>query len=295
MGPSRSPCYTFSVHFETDTKIMIIPDSALTWNFAPSILMMLISQAVLYGYLIYTARRDAHWGSAVRASQVSYFALGLLLIFVALVTPLDSLSNEALFSAHMVQHILLMLLASACLLLGTPGYWIRYLYNLPVVKRLLPIFTHPLVTLLFFNAVMWLWHVPALYEGALRDPNLHILEHMMFLVAGVLMWLPVTHAVPPARPLSYPARMAYLFACMVSSSILGAIFTFAPTIAFPFYGAASLAFGLSPMTDQQLAGLIMWVPGSGIFFVAILASFAAWLNAEDRKGKAQFPPPPYVQ
>jgi putative membrane protein len=274
-----------------------MPDisTALNWNFAPSILVMLISQAVLYGYLIHVARSDGHWGVDVRRSHVIYFALGLMLILTALVTPIDSLSNVALFSAHMVQHIVLMLLASACLLLGTPGYWIRTLYDLPVLKRVLPIVTHPLVTLVAFNAVMWIWHVPALYEGALRNPNVHILEHLMYLAAGVLMWLPVIHDVPPGHVLSYPARMAYLFACMVSSSILGAIFTFAPTIAFPFYGSAPLAFGLTPMTDQQLAGLIMWVPGSGVFFVAILLVFAAWLNSEDRKAQSQFPPPPYVQ
>jgi putative membrane protein len=269
--------------------------AALNWNFAPSIVMMLFSQAALYSYLIYVARSDGRWGADVRRSHVVWFALGLILIFTALVTPIDSLSNEALFSAHMVQHILLMLLAPACLLLGTPGYWLRTLYDLPVLKRVLPIVTHPLVTLIVFNAVMWIWHVPALYEGALRDGNVHIMEHMMYLTAGVLMWLPVIHDVPPGHVLSYPARMAYLFACMVSSSILGAIFTFAPDIAFPFYGTAPLAFGLTPMTDQQLAGLIMWVPGSGIFFIAILAVFAAWLNSEDRRAKTEFPPPPYVQ
>jgi cytochrome c oxidase assembly factor CtaG len=269
--------------------------TALNWNFAPSILVMLLSQAALYGYLIYLARQDGHWGTEVRVRHIVWFALGLSLIFVALVSPIDALSNEALFSAHMVQHILLMLLASACLLLGTPGYWIRSLYDLPVLKVVLPIVTHPLVTLAIFNAVMWVWHVPSLYEGALRNVNIHIIEHMMFLVAGVLLWLPVIHDVPPKHVLSYPARMAYLFACMISSSILGAIFTFAPTIAFPFYGNAPLFFGLTPQTDQQLAGLIMWVPGGGIFFIAIMIVFGAWLNSEDRKARAQFPPPPYVQ
>ena len=195
--------------------------SALNWNFAPSILVMLLSQAALYGYLIYVARQDGHWGTAVRVRHIVWFALGLILIFVALVSPIDALSNEALFAAHMVQHILLMLLASACLLLGTPGYWIRILYDLPVLKVVLPIVTHPLVTLAVFNVVMWVWHVPSLYEGALRDVNIHIIEHMMFLVAGVLLWLPVIHDVPPKHVLSYPARMAYLFACMISSSILG--------------------------------------------------------------------------
>ena len=275
----------------------MMPDvsTALNWNFAPSIVMMLISQAALYWYLIHIARKDGHWGSEVRASHVFYFALGLILIFAALVTPLDSLSDVALFSAHMVQHIVLMLLVPACLLLGTPAYWVRYLYDLPVLKRLLPIITHPLVTLIAFNVIMWIWHVPSLYEGALRNPNLHILEHMMFLAAGVLLWLPVVHDVPPGHVLSYPARIAYLFACMISSSILGAIFTFAPTIIFPYYGNAPLAFGLASITDQELAGLIMWVPGGGIFLVAILVVFAAWLNSEDRKAKTQFPPPPYVQ
>ncbi len=274
-----------------------MPDvsTALNWNFAPSILMLLISQAVLYGYLITIARRDGRWGSDVRRSHVIYFALGLIVIFIALVTPIDSLSNVALFSVHMVQHILLMLLASVCLLLGTPAYWIRSLYELPVLKRFLPIVTHPLVTLIAFNSVLWIWHVPVFYEGALRDPNIHIIEHMMFLVFGVLMWLPITHDVPPGHVASYPARIVYLFACMLSSSILGAIFTFAPTVAFTFYGNAPLAFGVTPATDQQLAGLIMWIPGSSFFFVAILVVFAAWLNSEDRKAKTQFPPPPYVQ
>jgi putative membrane protein len=277
------------------TMVATLPAGALDWNLAPSILVMLISQVVLYGYLIHVARQDGHWGSVVRRSHVAYFALGLTLMGAALLTPIDSLSNKALFSAHMVQHILLMLLAPACLLLGTPRYWVLALYDLPVLKRILPVVTHPLFTLIAFNAVMWLWHVPALYEGALQNPSAHIVEHLMFMGAGVLMWLPIIQATPPQHPLSYPAQMAYLFACMVSSSILGAIFTFAPTVSYSFYGMAPLALGLTPQTDQQLAGLIMWVPGSGIFFIAILLVFGAWLRAEDRTAREQFPPPPYVQ
>ena len=269
--------------------------TGLNWNFAPSIFMMLISLAVLYGYLIYLARKDGHWGKEVRGRHIAFFALGLFIIFIALVSPLDTLSNVALFSAHMVQHLLLMLIASALLLLGTPGYWIRYLYSLPVLKRILPIVTHPVVTLLTFNFVMWIWHVPALYQAALLDVNIHVMEHMMFLAAGVLMWLPVIHDAPPQHPLSYPGRIVYLFANMISSSILGALFTFATGIAYPFYGNASLAFGMSPATDQELAGLIMWVPGGGLFLISILIVFSAWLNAEDRKAKEQYPPPPYVQ
>ena len=175
---------------------------AIGWNFAPSILVMLVSLAALYGYLISLARKDGHWGKEVRGRHVAFFAAGLSIIFIALVSPLDALSNAALFSAHMTQHLLLLLLASAFLLLGIPGYWIHYLYGLPVLRRILPIITHPVFTLLAFNLIMWGWHLPNFYQAALTDANVHVLEHMTFLAAGMLMWLPVIHDAPPQHPLS---------------------------------------------------------------------------------------------
>lgn len=265
------------------------------WNFAPSIIVMLLSQAVLYGFLIYIARRDGHWGQEVNERHIVWFSLGLITMFIALVSPLDALSNDALFSAHMTQHILLALIAPACLLIGTPRYWIHYLHDLPVLKNILPILTHPIVTLVLFNLVLWLWHLPSLYEGALRDTNIHVLEHLMFLAAGVLFWSPVLHDVPPQRAMDYLAKIGYLFFTMVSSSILGAIFTFAQSAIYTFYGNAPLAFGLTPLDDQQLAGAIMWVPGGGLLLATILIFFALWLQSEDRKGQAKYPPPPYVQ
>ncbi len=265
------------------------------WNFAPSIIAMLLSQVVLYGFLVSIARRDGHWGREVKRSHIIWFAVGLSALFIALVSPLDALSNAALFAAHMTQHILLAFIAPACLLLGTPHYWIRYLYDRPVLKRFLSIVTHPIVTLMAFNFVLWIWHLPALYEGALHDVNVHVIEHLMFLASGVLMWLPIIHDVPPLSAMSYLAKIGYLFFGMVSSSILGAIFTFARSVIYTFYGNASLSFGLTPLDDQQLAGAIMWVPGGGLFLASILICFALWLQSEDRKGQAQYPPPPYVQ
>lgn len=264
------------------------------WNFAPSILAMLLSQAVLYGYLISLSRKDGQWGTEVRGRHIAWFAAGLLTIFIALVSPLDALSNYASFGAHMTQHVLLAIVAPALLLLGTPAYWLRYLFTLPIVKQVLRLIAHPLIAFAIFNVVLWAWHLPALYEGALRDPNIHILEHTMFLVTGVIMWAPILFNLPPDRPMSYLAKIAYLFFNMVSSSILAAMFTFAQSVIYPYYGNAMLRFGLTAMDDQQLAGAIMWVPGGGIFLVATLLAFAAWLNSEDRKGQAQYPPPPHV-
>lgn len=264
------------------------------WNFAPSILAMLLSQAILFGYLVSLSRKDRRWGTDVQLRHIAWFAIGLLIIFIALVSPLDALSNYALFSAHMTQHILLAIVAPICLLLGTPRYWLVYLFEISFLKWPLRVMTNFVFAILLFNAVLWAWHLPALYEGALRDPNIHVLEHTMFLITGVILWAPILHALPPDRPMSYLAKIAYLFFNMVASSILAAIFTFAQNVIYPFYGDAMLPFGLTALDDQQLAGAIMWVPGGGIFLAATLIAFAAWLNNEERKGQAKYPPPPHV-
>lgn len=264
------------------------------WNFAPSILMMLFSQAVLYGYLIYLSRKDGRWGTDVRPRHLAWFAAGLLAIFSALVSPLDAMSNDASFAAHMTQHILLAIVAPICLLIGTPRYWLNYLFDIPVLKSLLRLAVQPLIAIGVFNVALWAWHLPSLYEGALRDANLHIVEHTLFLVTGVILWAPILHQLPPGKPMSYFVKIAYLFFNMVTSSILAAIFTFARSVIYPFYGNAMQVFGLTPLDDQQLAGAIMWVPGGGIFLAATLIAFAAWLNNEEKKGQAKYPPPPHV-
>jgi putative membrane protein len=267
---------------------------AYAWNFAPSILMMLLSQAVLYGYLISLARKDGHWGTDVKPRHMIWFAAGLLTIFIALVSPLDALSNYVSFAAHMTQHILLAIVAPICLLIGTPRYWLSDLFNIPIVKSLLRLAAHPLVAFGTFTVVLWAWHLPALYEGALRDSNIHILEHTLFLVTGVILWAPILHALPPDKPMNYFVKITYLFFNMVASSILAAIFTFAQGVIYPYYGNAMQVFGMTPLDDQQLAGAIMWVPGGGIFLVATLIAFAAWLTNEEKKGQAKYPPPPHM-
>ncbi|HEY4721783.1 MAG TPA: cytochrome c oxidase assembly protein [Anaerolineae bacterium] len=264
------------------------------WIFEPSIIVGFLCLAVLYGYLIYLARKDGYWGKAVNRNHVIYFSLGLLTLIIALLSPLDSLSDEALFSAHMVQHMLLMLIAPALSVAGLPHRWLKAIYDLPIVGRLASIVAHPLVALLIFNLTLWLWHIPTLYEGALRDDTIHVIEHLTFMAAGTLMWLPVLRAVPPKSKMGYLAKIGYLFVSMISTSILSAIFTFANNVIFPFYGNLPLTFGLTPLADQQLAGGIMWVPGSGIFMLAMSITFFAWLRNEERKGEAKYPPPPQL-
>ena len=265
-----------------------------SWTFDLSVIVGLISLTGLYGYLILLARRDGRWGIEINWQHVIFFGLGILTLFLALQSPLDKISDEGLFAAHMVQHMLLAIIAPAFLLFGTPGRWLRAIYDLPIIGRGLSLVTRPLVSLLAFNAVLWVWHLPSLYEGALRDENIHIIQHLMFIMVGVLLWLPVVHAVPPKHPMGYLNKIAYLFFNMISTSILSAIFSFAGTLIYSFYGNAPLAFGLSSMDDQQMAGAIMWVPGGGIFLLAILITLAAWLRDEEHRGEANYPPPEHA-
>jgi putative membrane protein len=255
------------------------------WIFTPSIAIGLVCLSVLYAYLVYADRRDGQWGKDLKARHIAFFAAGILTLYLVLQSPLDQVSDYALFSAHMTQHVLLALIAPACLLFGVPTRWLRALYQIPIIGPLLAIFTNPIVAFIVFNFNLWLWHVPALYEGALRDENIHVIQHLLFIATGTLMWLPILHAVPPNRPMGYLAKIGYLFFGMLSSSILGAIFTFAGDVIFNFYGNIPLNFGLTPLDDQQLAGSIMWVPGGGIFLTSLLFTFAAWLKNEDRKGQ----------
>lgn len=283
----KSEWYTYAGVFPNMLHSRLFDAPAVyTWIFTPSIVIGLVSLSVLYAYLVYADRRDGYWGKVLKARHIAFFTAGILTLYLALQSPLDPLSDYALFSAHMTQHLLLALIAPAFLLFGVSMRWLRALYQIPIIGPLLAIFTNPIVALIVFNFNLWLWHVPALYEGALRDENIHVIQHLLFIVTGTLMWLPVLHTVPPNRPMGYLAKIGYLFFGMLSSSILGAIFTFAGDVIFKFYGDIPLNFGLTPLDDQQLAGSIMWVPGGGIFFTSLLITFAAWLQSEDRKGQA---------
>ena len=255
------------------------------WLFTPSIVIGLISLIGLYAYLVYTDRRDGYWGQDLRGRHIAFFATGILVIYVALQSPLDEISDYALFSAHMTQHIMLGLIGPALLAGSLPTRWLQTLRRIPIIGQLFSALTKPIVALILFNFNLWLWHLPAWYEGALHDENLHIVQHLLFMATGTLLWLPILHNLTPDRSSNYLLKIAVLFFSMVSSGILGAIFCFAPNVIYGFYGNMALSFGLTPLDDQQLAGAIMWVPGGGIFFAALLITFAAWLKNEDRKGQ----------
>jgi putative membrane protein len=219
------------------------------------------------------------------------FALGYLSLGLALVSPIHAL-GERLFSVHMVQHLLLTLVAPPLLLLSSSMPVL--LWGLPAseraglgalagrpgpVRTLLRALTTPLVAWWLFMLTQWLWHQPAAYQWALESRWAHYAEHLSFFITAVLFWWPVIGSPPLPSPLSYPGRMLYTFCAWMPNTFLGAGLTLSSGLLYPFYAQQA---GVDAYADQQLAGLLMWMPGDMLFAAVLLLLLVAFLQHEQR-------------
>jgi len=231
-------------------------------------------------------RMKCHWGKAPPLWQPISFTLGVVVLLLSLNGPLHELADNYLFSAHMVQHLLLTLVMPPLLLMGCPDWLLRALIRRTVGFTVARALTHPLIAFGLYNIVFSLWHVPTFYEWALENHNVHIVEHLLFMISAVIMWWPVIDPVPELVRLQTPVRLLYLFALSIPMSIVSALITLSDTVLYTWYEAAPRVFALSALDDQQLGGLIMWVPGALVFWVAISIVFFRWSNREDREEAA---------
>src|SRR5687767_14855707 len=207
--------------------------------------------------------------------RVAFFT-GLLVIFVSLNGPLHDLSDSYLFSAHMVQHLLLTLVMPPLLLAATPGWMLRPALRHRAVRAVARRITTVTASYLIFNVVLAAWHIPALYNTAIAYHPVHITQHLMFMVAAVLMWWPLLSPLPELPRIAYPAQMLYCFVMMIPMTIVAIYITMADHALYPAYAAAPRTWGLSPMEDQLVGGLIMWVPGSLFFLGVMSVVFFKW-------------------
>ena len=246
--------------------------------------------------LLYLAGARALWrnagtGRGLRKWEAGAFAAGWLTIAIALISPLHQL-GAVLFSAHMVQHELLMAVAAPLLVLGRPV--VIWLWALPLswrkrlgawagtapVKRSWGWLTLPLVAWTIHALAIWLWHVPRLFQATLHSELIHTLQHLSFLCSALLFWWALLQ-IRDGR-LGRPVAVVYLFTTAVHTSLLGAILAFSSRVWYPLYDATA-SWGLTPLEDQQLAGLIMWVPAGLAYLVAALAITASWLQEPERR------------
>jgi putative membrane protein len=250
----------------------------------PWLLAPLAAAAILYVIGVARLWRSAGVGRGIRQAQALRFALGWLVLVAAVASPLDEFADR-LFAAHMVQHELLMTVAAPLFVLGRPLEAWAWALPAPVLRTLAaaararPLarawreLTEPLAAWSIQALALWLWHAPVLFDASLAHEGVHIAQHACFLGAALLLWWSVL-----GRGTRRPdgASVASLFTTMIHSGALGALLTFAP---HPWY-AYEGAYGLSALEDQQLGGLVMWVPGGIAYLVAGLAIVAAWVAGE---------------
>lgn len=264
------------------------------WSFDPGVLLVIGVSAMVYARGVGRLWNRAGPGRGIPRWRFRCFAGGLAALFLALVSPLDAMGT-ALFSAHMVQHEVLMLLAAPLLVLGLPV--IALLWALPigwrrtlgrwakgaVARRAFRSLTHPLTAWSLYALALWVWHMPALYQATLRSEWAHIAQHASFMGSAVLFWWVL---LDPARVRrgEYGTSVLYVFTTAVHGSLLGALLTFARTPWYPAYAPTTPAWGLSPLDDQQLGGLLMWIPPGFLYLCIALAAAGVWLRAmENRK------------
>ncbi|HEU4993916.1 MAG TPA: cytochrome c oxidase assembly protein [Gemmatimonadaceae bacterium] len=231
----------------------------------------------------------AHLPSPISHLRRSLFYAGLVVIFLSLNGWLHDLSDYYLFSAHMVQHLLLTMLVPPLLIAGTPGWMLRPLLHTPLVGRAARYLTRPGVCFVTFNVVLASWHLPPMYNTAMAHHSIHILQHLMFMAAAVMLWWPILSPLPELPRLSYPLQMLYLFLTSIPMSIVAVYITYGGTLLYPSYAAAPRIAGLTPLEDQLLGGLIMWIPGGLVLFAVISVIFFKWQarGAEDTAASAQ--------
>jgi putative membrane protein len=239
---------------------------------------------------LWRARRGVRAGEGTAPSlgqRTAYFS-ALTILFLTLNGPLHDLSDFYLFSGHMVQHLILTLIVPPLMLKGTPGWMLHPLVRHPTVYPLVRRVTSVQACFVIFNLVLAFWHLPPLYNLALAQHAVHILQHLMFIGASLLMWWPLLSPLPELPRAPYPAQMLYCFLMVIPMSIISIYIAMADTLLYPAYAAAPRILGITPMEDQQYGGLIMWVPG-GIFFYAVMTVvFFKWSQrGEDTEASAQ--------
>ena len=221
------------------------------------------------------------------AQRLAYFS-SLALLFLTLNGPLHDLSDFYLFSGHMVQHLILTLVVPPLMIFGTPGWMLRPMLRKPTLFATARKLTSITSCFVLFNVVLAFWHLPPLYNLALANHGIHILQHLMFIAASVLMWWPLLSPLPELPRAAYPAQMLYCFLMVIPMSIISIYIAMADTLLYPAYAAAPRILGITPMQDQQYGGLIMWIPGGVFFYAVMTVVFFKWSHrGEDTEASAQ--------
>ncbi len=282
---------------------MITSRIATAWDFDPSVIIGCLALAIVYALACNLTPNPFPLGKGYQAKNrtllvpsdspslkgrgwgLGLFLLGDLVMLLALISPIDVLADDYLFSAHMLQHMLLVLAVPPLLILGIPRNLARSVVRVRALGTIDRVLRNPAIAWTLGMAALWVWHLPRLYDATLASEALHIFEHLVFLVTATIFWWPILAPLEDSR-MSHGAAFAYLGAAMLATTILGILITFAPVGVYTAYlhpedslgilDALRHSWGLTTEADQELGGLLMWVPGGLVYLGAIMAVLARW-------------------
>jgi putative membrane protein len=266
-------------HVADDAAAVHASTWPLPWSFEPWVLACLAVSAGLYATGVARLWRHAGIGRGIGTLAVTAFAAGWWVLGVALVSPLDPLGGR-LFSAHMVQHELLMVVAAPLLVLGRPlaawawalpARWrqpVGRFFNGAAWQPFWQAVTHPVSAWSLHAIALWGWHVPWLFEAALRSSVAHAFQHASFFLTALLLWWAVLGA---RTRHAQGGALVSLFTTMIHTGALGALMSLSPLLWYPGYALPTTALGLDPLEDQQLGGLVMWIPAGSVYVLVALA------------------------
>ena len=265
------------------------------WSFDPIVVFAVLIPGVLYAWGLKRWTNQPPWLPSYRPY---FFYAGIFLVFIALSSPIDALADD-LFLMHMIQHLMLQMIAPPFILIGAPTTpvlkglprWLRLGLVRPLVRNhavraFYNTVTFPLVAWLMFVITSWSWHfVDGAYEAALRNEGIHILEHFTFVFTATVLWWTLIDPRPLRSKLSYPFRAVILVVTLFNTVAMGAAITFRDKVLYPFYIDRERLWNITVLEDQQAGGATMWVVGVMMVLIALVVTLSIWFDRQEKRSR----------
>jgi cytochrome c oxidase assembly factor CtaG len=258
----------------------------IAWSFEPGVLLGVVALGLLYvkGWRL---AREPGAPHPPGVGRLALFMSGLAVVLIALVSPIDGLGDQ-LMLMHMVQHILLLDIAPILIILGfTKGLLRPVTRRVQAIERRAGPFAHPAFAVIAYAGLMWLWHIPAMYDAALRHPTIHVIEHLCFAAAGSLYWWHLLSPIRSRLRLGGMGPIGYMVSTKLLVGVLGIVLAFAPDAFYPFYEHHPHYWGLTAGQDQNMAGLLMALEQSIVMGVALVYLFVRMLAESEREAQRE--------